>query len=167
MFTRSKDAYKEYLYELAMQINAKILQATEARSLVLMGTTAAMLQVCGEEVYILNSGDSRIYKLTDHELRQISQDHISVAYGGKAITQFFGMPEGYEPAPYAAKGKFRAGDLFLLCSDGVTDMLSDEEICRIIDDKMDVDILARALVNAALEKGGVDNTTAILLRFTK
>ena len=73
VFTRSKDAYQEYLYELALQINAKILQATEARSLVLMGTTAAMLQVCSEDVYILNSGDSRIYKLSGHELRQISQ----------------------------------------------------------------------------------------------
>lgn len=166
-FSRSKDAYKEYLYELAQQINTKIQQATEARALVLMGTTAAMLQVNSEDVYILNSGDSRIYKLSDHELRQLSQDHISVAYGGKAITQFFGMPEGYELTPYAAKGKFRPGDMFLLCSDGVTDMLSDEEICRIIDDKMDVDILARALVDAALEKGGVDNTTAILLRFSK
>ena len=167
LFTRSKDAYKEYLYELASQINEKILQATEARSLVLMGTTAAMLQVNGEDVYILNSGDSRIYKLSDHELRQISQEHISVARGGKAITQFLGMPAGYEPAPYAAKGKFRQGDMFLLCSDGVTDMLSDDEICRIIDDKMDVDILVRALVDAALDKGGVDNTTAILLRFSK
>jgi serine/threonine protein phosphatase PrpC len=46
-------------------------------------------------------------------------------------------------------------------------MLSDDEICRIIDDKMDVDILVRALVDAALDKGGVDNTTAILLRFSK
>ena len=57
--------------------------------------------------------------------------------------------------------------MFLLCSDGVTDMLTDEEICRIIDDRMDVDVLARALVDAALDKGGVDNTTAMLLRFTK
>ena len=77
------------------------------------------------------------------------------------------MPEGYEPAPYAARGKFRPGDMFLLCSDGVTDMLTDDEICRIIDDKMDVDILARALVDAALDNGGVDNTTAILLRFSR
>ncbi|MBQ3265318.1 MAG: serine/threonine-protein phosphatase [Ruminococcus sp.] len=167
LFTRSKDAYTEYLQELARQINEKICAATEARALVLMGTTAAMLQVCSEDVFILNSGDSRIYKLSQHELRQISHDHTAAAYGGNAITQFLGMPEGYEPSPYAARGKYRQGDMFLLCSDGVTDMLTDEEICRIIDDRMDVDVLARALVNAALDKGGVDNTTALLLRFTK
>ena len=57
--------------------------------------------------------------------------------------------------------------MFLLCSDGVTDMLTDDEIRMIIDDKQPVDVLCRALVDAALQKGGVDNTTAILLRITK
>lgn len=164
LFTRAKDAYGAYLKELAQMINTKIREGTEARSLVLMGTTAAMLQAAGNDLYILNSGDSRIYKLSSHELRQISEDHIVPVRGGNAITQFLGMPEGYEPSPYVAKGKYNPGDMYLLCSDGVTDMLSDEEICRIIDDRMDVDVLVRALVNAALDKGGVDNTTALLLR---
>lgn len=167
LFSRSKDAYTEYLQELAAKINAKICKETEDRSLVIMGTTAAMLQVCGEDIYILNSGDSRIYKLSAHELRQVSQEHVAPCCGGKAITQFLGMPEAYEPSPYAAKGKLKPGDVFLLCSDGVTDMLTDDEICRIIDDRMDLDVLAKALVDAALEAGGVDNTTALLLRFTK
>ena len=164
LFTRAKDAYGEYLRELAAFINDKIREGTQARSLVLMGTTAAMLQAAGEDVYILNSGDSRIYKLSSHELRQISEDHI-LPVRGNAITQFLGMPEGYEPSPYVAKGRYKPGDMFLLCSDGVTDMLSDDEICRIIDDdRMGVDVLVRALADAALDKGGVDNTTALLLR---
>ncbi|MBQ9679704.1 MAG: serine/threonine-protein phosphatase [Ruminococcus sp.] len=166
VFLRGKDAYTDYLGELCDLLNTKIREETENRSLVLMGTTAAMLQVAGEDVFILNAGDSRIYKLSNHEMRQISEEHVALGYGGKAITKFLGMPEGYEVHPYLARGKFRAGDMFLLCSDGVTDMLSDEEICRIIDDRMDVDVLARALVDAALDKGGVDNTTALLLRFT-
>ena len=166
-FTRAKDAYTEYLQELTMQINEKICQETEDRSLVIMGTTAAMLQVSSEDIYVLNSGDSRIYKMTRHELRQISQDHVVATGGGKAITQFLGMPVGYVPRPFIARGKYRSGDLFLLCSDGVTDMLTDDEICRIIDDeKMELDVLARALVDAALDKGGVDNTTALLVRFS-
>ena len=167
LFVCGRDAYADYLGELCELLNTKIREETEDRSLVLMGTTAAMLQVFGEDVFILNAGDSRIYKLSDHELRQISQEHVAQGYGGKAITKFLGMPEGYEVEPYLAKGKFKVGDMFLLCSDGVTDMLTDEEICCIIDDRMDVDVLARALVDAALDKGGVDNTTAMLLRFTK
>ena len=166
-FARSKDAYTEYLQKLAALINEKIRAETEKRSLVLMGTTAAMLQVSGEDIYILNAGDSRIYKLSRHELRQISIDHVAVTVGGSAITQFLGMPEGYNPAPYVAKGRYKQGDVFLLCSDGVTDMLSDSEILRIIDDRMDVDILARALVDAVLEKGGIDNITVMLLRFKR
>lgn len=165
-FTRAKDAYTEYLKPLAAQINKKICEETEARSLVLMGTTAAMLQVSGDEIYILNSGDSRIYRLSNHALEQLSQEHVSVGYNAKAITQFLGMPEGYEASPYVARGKFKADDMYLLCSDGVTDMLSDEEICRIIDDRMDLDVLARALTDAALDRGGVDNITALLLRLS-
>lgn len=165
-FTRAKDAYQEYLKPLAALINTKICEETEARSLVLMGTTAAMLQVSGDEIYILNSGDSRIYRLSHHELEQLSQEHIVVSGSSKAITQFLGMPEGYEKTPYVARGKFKSGDMYLLCSDGVTDMLTDDEICRIIDDKMDVEVLARALTDAALDRGGVDNTTALLLRLT-
>ena len=166
VFTRSKDAYQGYLKPLAARINSMICQETEARSLVLMGTTAAMLQVQGEDIYILNSGDSRIYRLSGHELEQLSTEHVALSGSSKAITQFMGMPEGYEATPYAARGKFKRGDMYLLCSDGVTDMLTDEEICRIIDDRMDLDVLARALTDAALDRGGMDNITALLLRLT-
>ena len=165
IFARRREAYDEYLCELAELLNEKVIEETQERSLVLMGTTAAMLQIAAQNIYILNAGDSRIYKLSGHELRQISQEHIVVGYGGKAITKFLGMPEGHPLEPYIAKGKYQAGDVFLLCSDGVTDMLTDDEIRLIIDDRSDLSVLARALVNAALEKGGVDNTTALLLRF--
>lgn len=166
-FIHSRAHFEEYLYELAELLNERVREETEARSLVIMGTTAAMLQASKDDVYILNAGDSRIYKLSRHEMRQISEEHIAVVPGGKAITKFIGMPEGHPLHPYIAMGRCKAGDMFLLCSDGVTDMLSDEEICAIIDDKRDVSVLVRELVDAALEKGGVDNTTAILLRITK
>ena len=164
-FTQSRMEYEEYLYELAERLNEKVREETEARSLVIMGATAAMLQVSGEDVYILNAGDSRIYKLSRHELRQISEEHIVFSGGGKAITKFLGLPEGHSLHPYIAMGKYKSGDIFLLCSDGVTDMLTDDEIQDIIDSKKELKSLARELVDAALEKGGIDNTTAILLRF--
>ena len=167
LFVRDRGSYEEYLYELAEYLNEKVTEETAARSLVLMGTTAAMLQICGDDIYILNAGDSRIYKLGAHELRQISQDHIVPAYGGKAITKFLGMPEGSSLSPYIAMGQYKAGDLFLLCSDGVTDMLTDEEIRLILDDRRPAADLCRTLVDTAIEKGGVDNTTAIVLRVMK
>ena len=166
-FALRRMEYEEYLYELAERLNEKVREETEARSLVLMGTTAAMIQVSGEDVYILNAGDSRIYKLSKHELRQISEEHIAVSGGGKAITKFLGLPAEHSLHPYIAMGKYKPGDIFLLCSDGVTDMLSDSEILEIIDSKRELSETARELVDAVLEKGGIDNTTAILLRFKK
>lgn len=166
-FVEDRMDYDEYLYELADRLNEKVREEADARSLAIMGTTAAMLQIAGGNIYILNAGDSRIYKLSRHELRQISEEHIIATGGGKAITKFLGMPEGHSLRPYIAMGRYRAGDMFLLCSDGVTDMLGDDEIRSIIDDRRGVSVLARELVDRALEKGGVDNTTAILLRFTR
>ena len=165
LFARDRKEYEEYLYELAHLLNEKVREETEARSLVLMGTTAAMAQINGDDIYILNVGDSRIYKLYRHEMQQISQDHT--AYGGKAITQFIGMPEGNTISPYIAMGKIRPGETYLLCTDGVTDMLKDDEIAMIIDENRPLCDLCRSLIDAALEKGGVDNATALLLRIKK
>ena len=165
-FAESRMDYEEYLYELAERMNEKVREETEARSLVLMGATVAMLQISGEDVYILNAGDSRIYKLSKHELRQISEEHIVMTGGGKAITKFLGMPEGHSLRPYIAMGKYKPGDIFLLCSDGVTDMLNDDEILDIIDDKRELSASARRLLDEALQRGGIDNTTAVLLRFS-
>lgn len=164
LFARDRMQYEEYLYELADQLNERVREETEAHSLVLMGTTAAMLQVAGEDVYILNAGDSRIYKLSRHELRRISEEHV---LGRGAITKFLGMPEEYALQPYIAMGKYKAGDIFILCSDGLTDMLGDDEIREIADDDRPLSESARMLVDAALMRGGVDNTTVLLLRFHK
>ena len=72
LFARDRAQYEVYLYELAELLNDKVREETEARSLVLMGTTAAMVQFSGEDVYVLNAGDSRVYRLANRELRQIT-----------------------------------------------------------------------------------------------
>lgn len=167
LFARDKAEYEEYLYELSELLNEKVREETEARSLVLMGTTAAMVQFCGTDIYVLNAGDSRVYRLLKHELKQISVDHIAIAYGGKAITKFLGLPTDDKLHPYIAAGEYKAGDVYLLCTDGVTDMLTDDEILALIDNKHPLGESCRALIGAAMANGGVDNATAILLRVTR
>ena len=167
LFAQDRIHYEEYLYELADLLNEKVREETEARSLVLMGTTAAMVQFCGEDIYVCNAGDSRVYRLLKHELKQLSVDHIAVGYGGKAITKFLGLPTDDKLHPYIATGEYKAGDVYLLCTDGVTDMLSDEDILSIIDSKRPLGESCRALIGAAMANGGVDNATAILLRVKK
>ncbi|MBQ3417760.1 MAG: serine/threonine-protein phosphatase [Ruminococcus sp.] len=164
-FLKDKDQFEEYIYELSEILNQKVAEETQARSLVLMGTTAAMVQFAQNAVYILNAGDSRVYRLSRRELVQISVDHTARSWGGKAITKFLGMPEEAGPlSPYLAEAKYRSGDIYLLCSDGVSDMLSDEEIEEILKEKKPADAMCRDLVDKALEKGGVDNTTAIVCK---
>lgn len=166
IFCRDKHNYDEYLYELSNILNDCIREETVARSLVLMGTTAAMIQFAKDEIYILNAGDSRIYMLSGHKLSMISEDHVAFGYSGKApLTKFLGIPD-YDASlnPYIARGSYKAGDMFLLCTDGITDMISDERIKDLISEKKSVEELAKSLVNSAVEAGGVDNATVILCR---
>ena len=164
-FLKDKEHYEEYIFEMSEILNQKVCEETQARSLVLMGTTAAMVQFAKNAVYILNAGDSRVYRLSRRELIQISTDHIARSWGGKAITKFLGLPEESGPlSPYLAEAKYRSGDIYLLCSDGVSDMLTDDEIEEILMEKKPAGVLCRELVDRALEKGGIDNTTAIVCK---
>ena len=66
--------------------------------------------------------------------------------------------------PYIAKGEIKSGDRYLLCSDGLTDMLSKFEIADIITNNDDPQKCAQELIDAALERGGRDNITVILCK---
>ena len=81
------------------------------------------------------------------------------------LTQHLGInPEDFLIEPYIAKGELKAGDVYLLCSDGLTDMLSNLEIDEILSAGASPEEDVRRLVDAALEKGGKDNVTAIVCR---
>lgn len=69
--------------------------------------------------------------------------------------------------PYVAKGELEDGDQYLLCSDGLTDMVSNVEICAIMKEAPDAGACVDRLIAAALEAGGRDNVTAISVRIKK
>jgi PPM family protein phosphatase len=123
----------------------------------------------------LHAGDSRGYRFRKGTLRQITRDHsVATAFGGRnnvtipplfknVIMNAIGAQETFSleqtPAPV------ETGDLFLLCSDGLTTMLPDPEIARILAGHADanLDATARALVQAANDAGGLDNITVMLV----
>ena len=150
--------------ELAAMLDLKVREETEKRSLVLMGSTAAVLQISGCEFRAVNTGDSRIYRLGENGLEQISKDHIMPVHRANAITEFLGMPEGKILCPYTTHGATKIGELFLLCSDGVTDMLSDSEIEGMLSSDVPVSGICRSIVDLALDRGGTDNITAVVLK---
>ena len=98
---------------------------------------------------------------------QLSQDHTEGRPGGEQtkapLTQHLGMdPEEIAVEPYIAKGELRQKDQYLLCSDGLTDMLTNFEISDIMLRCEDVGECVDTLIRTALEHGGRDNITVIV-----
>ena len=131
-----------------------------------MGTTLVGLLFYEDHVCWMNCGDSRLYRFREGILRQLSSDHslysfthreedlhvITNCLGGGADEAFLDVTD--------ITGEVHEGDLFLLCSDGLTDMLTDEEIEQVLATTPE----AKALTQAAVEHGGRDNVSVCLLR---
>ena len=136
-----------------------------------IGTTAAVLLFYESSIIVGNIGDSRVYRYQNDKLEQLSQDHSDRALiqelgikGRKpSLLQFIGKREDEQPLlpalssfPYTNQGRY------LVCSDGLTDMLSDKEIEQICRTHAAPLVCAQALVQDALKKGGEDNITVII-----
>lgn len=156
---------KTVLEDICRQANQEICAFAAQHHLGECGTTAAMLLFAQGEVTLCNLGDSRIFWLDSQQIRQISQDHVMPApFGHKPpLLQYLGIPlEEMRLCPYFTARPCCAGDWYLICSDGLTDMLSAEEIWRAAQGPADQAV--RALLEQALDRGGLDNITMILLK---
>jgi PPM family protein phosphatase len=143
-----------------------------------MGTTLTLAKVHDDEVSLAHVGDSRAYRMRDGELMQLTRDHSLVAELERSgqitaeaaehhpqrsiITRALGPEPDVEVDTYTLTG--RDGDLFLICSDGLTSMISDDEVGSILRSAHSLDEAADSLVRAANQSGGKDNITVILFR---
>ena len=168
---RDKKNTESFLNSSCDDMNENICKYAEENMIFSMGTTAAIIMFAKKSVYICNLGDSKIYKFSESSLFQLSQDHVTNSlYGGRkpALTQYLGIPEDeFVINPYIAEEKCSEGDRFLICSDGLTDMLSDDEIQHILAENLKLSECAESLLNTALKNGGIDNITIILCEFLK
>lgn len=146
-----------------------------------MGTTVAGLAVVeteeGPAWAVFHMGDSRVYRFADGRLERISVDHSVVQElvdGGMIseddavahpqrhlITRALGV--GPQSDPDVALLPLRAGDRFLLCSDGLSGDLRDEDIAGYLADNRDPETVAQRLVDAAVNRGASDNVTAVVV----
>jgi serine/threonine protein phosphatase PrpC len=165
--------------------NRAILEAADRDpALAGMGTTLTALALAQDNrsFTIAHVGDSRAYLYRQGELSQLTADHTWVqqqvdaglltpqeARGhplGSMLTRAVGISE--DPEVDIVRGDLEPGDLILLCSDGLTGMVDDDELAGILArDDLPLDDLARELATAANRNGGVDNITAILIRATE
>ena len=162
------------LSQAILVANSKIFETAQRNDeLSGMGTTATILSLDGDTAYFAHVGDSRLYLLRDNELRQITEDHSYVetlVRNGEitpqearvhpmknVLTQAVGaVAELYVDAANFSVNK---GDMFLLCTDGLTNMVDDETIAKILQSASDP---AEELIEAALAAGGKDNVTVIV-----
>jgi protein phosphatase len=143
-----------------------------------MGTTLTAAKIAGDEVSLAHVGDSRAYLLREGELEQLTRDHSLVAELERSgqitpeaaehhpqrsiITRALGPEPDVEVDTYTITG--RADDLFMICSDGLTSMIADDEVGSILRSAEGLEDGAEALVRAANQSGGRDNITVVLFR---
>jgi len=143
-----------------------------------MGTTIVAAFFTRGGAYLCHVGDSRGYRIRDGEIEQLTDDHSLLNDYIKANKL---SPEEIENFPHknvivralGMKGEVevdvarlepRAGDLYVLCSDGLSGMVSDEEILQLATEHGDLETACSALVDAANEAGGTDNITVAMVR---
>jgi serine/threonine protein phosphatase PrpC len=134
-----------------------------------MGTTvvAAYFSPNNQRVYIAHVGDSRCYRLRGNKLTQLTTDHTLGAAGiqGKSagvLSRAVGVEDDVE-VDVTMESPLH-GDIYLLCSDGLSRMVKDEVIQSILEKVKDLDEVNRLLIETANQGGGRDNITAILVR---
>lgn len=146
--------------------NERICTYADEHGISSMGTTAAILEFSKKGVFLCNIGDSKIFRFSNGRLKQISEDHISIAaYGRKPpLSQNLGIPPSELVIdPYIAQGKYLSKDIYLICSDGLTDMISNERIQEVLN-TIPFEEVTPILLKEALEKGGKDNITIIVCK---
>jgi serine/threonine protein phosphatase PrpC len=126
-----------------------------------MGCTFTGLVLRGRTAHVLHAGDTRAYRLSGNRLSCLTTDHARAARGSSVLYRALGV-EPEARLEYVAQPMARH-DRFLLCSDGLHGWLTDESIADILRDRSAPADTARALVAAALESGGSDNCTALVL----
>jgi serine/threonine protein phosphatase PrpC len=169
------------LSEYFREVDSVVIgQAKNDRHLSGMGTTLTVAYIIDTSAFIVHVGDSRAYHFRKGKLDQLTRDHTMAQDLLRAgairpedvqrhskrhvLTNFVGGPSsGVEPEVKTVH--LEDGDYLLLCSDGLTEMVKDEQISRVLDSGKPTDVAAKTLIDMALEAGGRDNVTVVLARF--
>jgi len=164
--------YDVFMKHVVMRMNDAVCEES-AKGGGSMGTTAAILRFDGEEAYVCNVGDSRIFCLRGDKLFQISKDHTDekflrmqgITNRKPRLTQNIGVsPEEMVIEPHIQRYRLDKGIQFLICSDGLTDMVSQEDIFAMMSEGLSTAALVEKLIATALANGGKDNTTVIAVK---
>jgi serine/threonine protein phosphatase PrpC len=172
------DCLKQATLQANRNIHYKSLEDSRCSG---MGATLTGAAITGDKLDLVQVGDSRAYVMRGAQIRlatkdqslvqqlvdvgQISEEEAETHMFRNVILQALGAQTELTPA--TARIQIRQGDMLLLCSDGLSGKLRNEEIRQIVSDSIsDLAAACKALVAAANERGGEDNITVVLARFT-
>lgn len=168
---------EQVLFDICEKSNLQICQYMSRTEGLRMGTTASMLYFWKKSYTLCNIGDSPVFRFRNSQLTEIHQEHTERATyesvtGKKAepgkkfrLTQNIGIsPDEFAIEPFCTVGDIRPGDIYLICSDGITDMVSPAQIIHILNDLPSAAEIAERLEQQALSAGGKDNATVICVR---
>lgn len=175
---KSLDEVKETLSHIIQEVNASVyLMGSENSGLKGMGTTLCCIYFHPDGLIYGHVGDSRIYRFREDHLEQLTKDHSLLCelidlgqlneeqadhfLYKNIITKAIGTEAYIEPS--IRSSSLKQGDIILMCTDGLSDLVTLEGIQSIIKDNQEENI-ARALVEKAKKKGGYDNITVILVK---
>jgi len=146
-----------------------------------MGTTVLVALLYGDRITAAHVGDSRMYRLRDRQLSHVTEDHSVVheqvrrgllsADDARSstiknlVTRALGVEPGVEPD--LVEDMVREGDIYLMSSDGLTDVVSDEAIEQVLIEQSDLPKAAKLLIDMANKAGGPDNISVILIKAPK
>lgn len=165
----------DMLKDICLKANEKTCEIMEKRY-IKMGSTASMLHFSEGRMYLCNIGDSPIFQYRQKELVPIFKEHSQRVYFEKIgnmdedecrkfpLTQCIGIPpREFKISPYLKEIDWLPGDIYLICSDGLSDMVRKSEISKELEKELPLEEKAVNLLKAALAHGGKDNITMILL----
>ncbi|WP_375766739.1 protein phosphatase 2C domain-containing protein [Archangium gephyra] len=170
------------IYQAFVEANQAVLDAVVTRGAPGMGTTGVIAWVMSSRCYVGWVGDSRLYQFRAGGLIERTRDHTRVAQlithgiltaeearnhpDAHVLVQALGGSPGvqksFKPEVWTEPLELRSGDVVLLCSDGLYDLIEDHELYRLIEGRDYQDAVER-LIQTANERGGADNITVILL----
>ena len=175
------EALRHAIIAANLKINEE-KKATSTNEKMACVVTCVVADIKNNKCWYAHIGDTRIYLMRDHSLVKISKDHSVVGFleeSGRLseeeamrhprrneITKALGFEEDIDtPGDFIETGEspFLPGDVLLLCSDGLTDMVSSGTIMQVLTSEKSLDSKAMALVDAANDAGGNDNITAVLV----
>jgi serine/threonine protein phosphatase PrpC len=173
-----EEELQSHIQTAIQEANRQILSMSmEEPSMRGMGTTATVLVTRGNQLYVGHVGDSRAYIVRNRRIDQLTEDHSIVAQLVRAraitpqeaarhpyrnvITRCLGMNADLEADTYHRE--LKPGDRLLICSDGLTGLVSDDEMLQHVASSDDPQKACQELVNLTLERGANDNVTVVLI----